>query len=289
MKTIRLLTIGNSFSNNALHYLEDIAAGTGRVRFEVGRVSLGGCSLEKHWNLAQYSAAHPEFRPYALAQSPDGEPVMANLRTALTHEPWDIVTLQQASPQSWIRESFQPYLGQLCDMARELAPQAEIMLHQTWAYRTDSPFLVENSLTQDIMHQRIEANYRDYGRELGCRVLPCGTAIQLARQAPGRQFLWPETDFDYRNSGPPSLPQQAHSFAVGWSWAIEGTPDGIPQMCLDPKHLSARGCYLAGCVWFSAMTGLPIDASTFMPDDIPPEDVAFLRGIATQAVNAGEE
>jgi len=282
MKTIRLLTVGNSFSNNALHYLEDIGAGTDRVRFEVGRASLGGCSLEKHWNLARYSTAHPEFRPYLLAHTPDDEPVMANLQTALTHEPWDVVTLQQVSRQSWIKESFQPYLGQLCDVIRQLAPQAEIMLHQTWAYRTDCPFLVENSLTQDIMHQRIDANYRHYSRELGCRVLPSGVAIHLARRAPGRQFQWPEPDFDYRSAEPPSLPEQAHSFAAGWHWAIESTPDGIPQMCLDATHLNARGCYLAGCVWFSVMTGLSIDVSTFMPDDIPSEDVAFLRRIAAQ-------
>lgn len=75
---------------------------------------------------------------------------------------------------------------------------------------------------------------------------------------------------------------------VGWYWAMEGTPDGVPQMCLDPKRPNARGCYLAGAVWFSVMTGLPVDASTLMPDEPPPEDVAFLRDIAAPAAATGE-
>ncbi len=272
MKTIRLLTIGNSFSQNALTYLEDMALGTDEVRFEVGRASLGGCSLEKHWNLAQYTAVHPEYRPY-----PDG-----SLQSILSAAPWDVVALQQVSRGSWLQESFEPYLSQLHALIRERAPQADVMLHQTWAYRTDSPFLTENCLTQTLMHERIEACYQHFSAKLRCGVLPSGRAIHLARQAPGRQFTWPEPDFDYQRAAAPDLPRQEHSFAAGWYWSIERTPDGIPQLLLDATHLNRRGCYLAGAVWFRVLTGLDIHISRFEPDDIPADDAAFLRQIAAQ-------
>ena len=48
MQTIRLLTIGNSFADNAITFLQPLAESTGRVRFEIGTANIGGCSLEKH-------------------------------------------------------------------------------------------------------------------------------------------------------------------------------------------------------------------------------------------------
>ena len=54
-RIIRLLTIGNSFAGNTLTFLQDIAAPVDGVRFEIGRANLGGCSLQKHSNLAEFT------------------------------------------------------------------------------------------------------------------------------------------------------------------------------------------------------------------------------------------
>ncbi len=116
MKILRLLTIGNSFAGNALTYLQDLAADTSDVCFEIGRANLGGCSLEKHWNLAEYTARHPEYRPYTLNLSGAGAADQANLQDALTALPWDYVTLQQVSRKSCQREIYQPWLGRLVDL-----------------------------------------------------------------------------------------------------------------------------------------------------------------------------
>lgn len=284
MKTLRLLTIGNSFSQNALAHLEAIAASAGAVAFHVGCASLGGCSLEKHWNLARYTEREPAFKTYHVGAAADGAPCEATLQEALTLAPWDVVTLQQVSHKSFRRETFEPWLGKLHGLVTRLAPQARVMLHQTWAYRSDSPFLPENGLTQSAMAERIIDNYAHFSAVYGCGVLPSGKAVARARACEGAAFRWPDPDYEYQRAEAPALPAQPHSFAVGWHWQISNTPDGIPRLSLDANHLNTRGCYLAGCVWYSALTGLDVTAVSYVPPAMDAADAAWLRAVAQETV-----
>lgn len=283
MNNIRVLTIGNSFARNALTYLEDMADSTEDIRFEIGRANLGGCSLEKHWNLALFSDRHPEYATYPEGPAGGGLAIGGSLRDALIAAPWDYITLQQVSSDSWRRHTFQPHLGLLHDFVRRHAPQARILLHQTWAYRADAPFFPENGLTQDRMHERIRDAYTHYAAELDCDILPSGEAIHRARHAPGRTFAWPDPDFDYHDAEAPALPRQEHSLAVGWTWAIHNSPCGIPVLRLDAKHLNAHGCYLAGCVWFECLTGRDARGIRFVPETMDAETADFLRATAHAA------
>jgi len=280
MKTIRLLTVGNSFSNDALAFLEDIARGVGGVGFEIGRASLGGCSLEKHWNLAQFTARHPDYRTYRLSSNPDGTVRDASLQEALAAAPWDYITFQQFSGGSWMPSTFEPWLGHLIGLARERSPGARVLLHQTWAYRSDSPFLPEHNLNDEMMFERIRANYAYFSQRYDCGLLPSGEAIQEARRAPGRTFRWPDPDFDFAAAEPPALPRQDHSFSIGWFWVINGSPDGVPQLRLDANHLNERGRYLVGGVWFERLTGLDARRCAFVPEGMDAADAAFLRETA---------
>lgn len=280
MNIIRILTIGNSFSENALTYLEDIATSVAAVRFQIGRASLGGCSLEKHWNLATYTVRHPTYKTYRFGTASDGTPCEGSLQEALSAAPWDYVTLQQVSQKSWRRETFQPYLGLLHNLVRRHTPHAKILLHQTWAYRSDSPFFPQNGLTQELMFTRIRSAYAHYAALLGCDVLPSGEAVQQFRRSPGRTFLWPESDFDYQNADAPSLPRQDNSLAVGWQWAINNSAEGIPEMRLDANHLNALGRYLVGCVWFERLTGLDARSVNFLPSELDQDTAVFLRATA---------
>jgi hypothetical protein len=284
MKTIRLLTIGNSFADNALTHLEALAANSGTVRLEAGRANIGGCSLEKHWNLADYTSAHPEYKSYANAPLPGNTRGPATLQEALGAADWDYVTLQQVSTHSWRRESFEPFLSRLHGLVRERAPRAEVLLHQTWAYRSDAPFLPESGLTQERMFAGIRDAYRHYGEALRCRILPAGEAVQLARAAAARTFVWPDADFDYALAQAPALPRQAHSLEAGWYWQIAGTPDGRPVLRLDPKHLNAAGCFLVSAVWFECLTGLDVRSIPFAPPEMDAATASFLRDVAHQTV-----
>ena len=48
-RTVRLLTVGNSFSHNAVHYLGDLAKASGDV-LVLRELIVGGASMELHWN-----------------------------------------------------------------------------------------------------------------------------------------------------------------------------------------------------------------------------------------------
>lgn len=289
MKTIRLLTIGNSFADNALTYLDDLARSTTDVCFEIGRANLGGCSLEKHWNLARYTDRHPDYKTYRIGKCRDGSELDASLQEVLTGAPWDYVTLQQFSGTSWQRNTFHPYLGQLHALVSRHAPQAKTFLHQTWAYRSDSPFYPQNGLTQELMFQRIRETYAHYADALGCGVLPAGEAIQRFRLSPGRTFRWPDTEFDYQCAEPPSLPRQENSLSVGWYWAINMSSKGVPELRLDANHLNAAGCYLVGCVWYECLTELDVRKVTFHPVAITAETAAFLRATAHEVCRKEQE
>ncbi len=284
MKTIRVLTIGNSFSENAVAHLPAIAARAGRVAFDVGRASLGGCSLEKHWNLAAYTERVPDVKTYCVGAGEDGTPIRATLPEALSLQKWDVVTLQQVSHKSFRQETFEPYLGQLCELVATRAPHAKVMLHQTSAYRTDSPFFPENGLNQATMCRRIVENYGHFAGRYGCGILRSGQAVQRARETEGATYQWPDPDFDYQNADAPALPAQEHSFAAGWHWRISNTPDGIPQLALDANHLNVRGCYLAGCVWYETLSGLDATDVSCVPETMDAEDAAWLRRIAHETV-----
>lgn len=277
MKTIRLLTIGNSFSENAITFLPQLAAADGAVRFEIHRASLGGCSLEKHANLADYTRHNPDYRPYRLTGD---DASAANLQEALALQPWDFVTLQQASPKSWIRSTYEPFLGNLVREIRSAAPTAEILLHQTWAYRSDAGFLADKGISQRYMFDRIRENYDHFSAAYGLRLLRSGEAVQAARETPGHAFVWPDPRYDYTQPLPPALPDQTHSLIVGWRWSVNTTADGRPELTKDVIHLNREGCFLAGCVWFERMTGRSVRANTFLPDGLSSETADFLRGVA---------
>lgn len=278
--TVHLLTIGNSFAGNALTYLPDLFRHAGDVGLHVGRANLGGCSLEKHHNLARYCAARPDYRPYAL----DGAARMVNLHEALRAAPWDVVTLQQSSALSWRQDTYEPHLSALIDLVREHAPSANVWLHQTWAYRADAAFYPLNGLTPERMHARIAANVAHFAIAHGCRVLPSGEAVYRARHATGRTFGWPDPKYDYQHAAAPALPDQTHSLAVGWVWDIAETERGVPALRLDPSHLNARGCYLASCTWFAALRERAVSPVAFVPDGLDAADAEFLRATADAAV-----
>ncbi len=277
MKTIRLLTIGNSFSENAITFLPQLAAADGTVAFDIGRASLGGCSLEKHWNLADYTRRAPDYKPYRLKGD---EASSATLQEALSLQPWDFVTLQQASPKSWIRDSYEPFLGNLIGVVQTLAPTAEILLHQTWGYRSDAGFLADKGITQRYMFDRIRENYDHFGARYKLRLLRSGEAVQQARETPGHAFVWPDPAYDYTAPRPPALPDQTHSLIAGWRWAVNGTADGKPELVKDVIHLNSNGCYLIGCLWFARLTGRSALDNPFKPEGLDDETAAFLRRVA---------
>ena len=284
MRTIRLLAIGNSLSENPLTYLEPLAASCGAASLIIGHATLSGCTLARHWRLAEYTAHHPEHKTYNFTA---GGPATAwqpgrtvNLQEALADQAWDLVTINQASIPGPDRDSFEPWLGYLMERIRTLAPGAEILLNQTWAYREDAPYLIEKGLTSETMFERLRANYDFYAKRYGCRIIPVGEGIQRVRRHPDHTFSHPDPHFDFFNAKPPALPCQDGSLSVGWHWNINETPDGNPQLVLDFNHLNQSGLLLAGLIWLQTITGVDARLAGFLPPEVSPEQGTLYRQVA---------
>lgn len=283
-RTVRLLAIGNSFSNNATTYLAQIAQAQGDT-LVLGSASIGGCSLEKHWTLAELNEAKPddpEGRQYYLAQ-PGGGSKRVGLKEMLLSQPWDVVTIQQHSLLAIDLPTYRPYAAKLAAYVRRNAPQAKLWVHETWAYRADDQLMKKKGMTQAQMYARLHDNYTVAAKEVAADgIIPTATAFQNARQDP-RWQLEVEQVADPKAFTYPKVPRQAHNLCVGWHWDTQGRN---PAFVFDGKHCTPAGKYLGGMVWYAALFGegrKPV----FVPPDLSREDAEFLAGIAERTVRGG--
>lgn len=250
---IRVLAIGNSFSDDARTFVHQIAAASG-VEIVIGNLYIGGCSLERHWQNAREDAADYDYSRTGR------ENRAASIREALEEAEWDFVTMQQASHFSGRPETYQPYLNELSAYVRRYAPQAVQLIHETWAYEIDSthPAFPEYNCDQREMYARLKDAYRRAARDIGgARIIPSGDAFQIARRHPL---------FDYAHGG--------------------------QSLNRDGFHASlTKGRYLLGCVWVETLAGVSAADNGFVPTlperpELTPtaEELAVLRQAAHEAV-----
>lgn len=281
-KTVKLLTIGNSFAENALTFLPPLAESAGH-KLVVGRANLGGCTLERHWN----HVAQHEADPNSEGGSPYGRG-KSSLKDLLTKEQWDYVTIQQVSYKSHDPETYQPFADNLYRYIKKHAPDATVLIHQIWAYRIDDPrFTPANKgkepHTHTVMYQQVRQAYHALADKLNLRILPSGDAMYLA----DRDSNWGyriDSAFDFDNATYPSLPDQTHSLHAGWSWRKNA--DGTRALRIDGHHASSAGKYLIGCVWFETLFNDDVTENEFIPKSIDPHYAKFLQQTAHTAVSA---
>jgi len=271
---LRILVVGNSFTANATRFFPEIVAASPHDSLILGKAIVGGGPLEQHWNaVAAHEAdpADPKGRIYG------GQSLKQRLREGT----WDFVTIQQNSYKSTDVSTYRPYAGNLCRYLREHAPGAEIIIHQTWAYRADDPRF-DGDYSQADMYRDLTQAYRTIAQENGVeRIIPAGRAFQMARSDPAWRFTFPDPDFDYEDPVFPAMPRQVHSLNRGWQW------DRNKMFRLDGHHANAAGEYLAAAVWYEFFYGSDVRGNPFLPEELPPEDVAFLQRVAHRTVTSG--
>ncbi|MGI5867861.1 MAG: DUF4886 domain-containing protein [Kiritimatiellia bacterium] len=252
---MKILSVGNSFSNNAHTYLNEIAQAM-EVDLVLFNAYIGGCTLERHMLHADAydkNRNDPEGSPYPISKG-----CHISLRQALKLKNWDVVTIQQASHESFKPESYHPHGDRLVACIRRHAPKAEIVVHQTWAYREDRPFLAENNLTTDRMYKELNKAYADFCAENDFRMIPSGNAFQTARRS--------------RKWGKPIFPKRK-------GCTVKRSLHGD-----DAFHANANGNYLLGCVWFDFFFGIDARKITFTPEEVASADAKILREIAHAVV-----
>ena len=220
---IRVLCIGNSFSWDAVEQELVPLCDAANVQVEIHNLYYGGCSLQQHTTFLLKDTAAYSHRVCTNSQWP-----MANsqsriikdtvtLRQALQDGKYDYISLQQASHDSGIRSSYEPWLSMLIDTVRAYQPDAQLCWMQTWAYSQDSKHSAfpRYHNNQAEMWDSIQSCMEIPMTNHQLPIIPCGLAIQLAR----------------------------------------ATKLG-DTLCRDGFHLDyTYGRYTAACVWYEILTG----------------------------------
>ena len=178
---MKILSIGNSFSDDAQRYLREIAAEEG-VEMETLNLCIPGCSLETHAARVKDGAKAYFYHYNGNVECPD----LISLQEGIAMRDWDIVTLQQVSGYSFKEETYYPYIHEVVSFVREKLPNAKIYLQQTWCYEHGSErlFNVTDGGGVDVMLGGLRRAYARAKREIGADgVIPSGELMELLYQS----------------------------------------------------------------------------------------------------------
>ena len=179
---IKILTIGNSFSDDTMEYVGHIAKSLG-IEVFLGNLYIGGCSINTHANNLIGDTPAYEFRTFI-----NGEWITQygyKLADALQLKDWDYVCFQQVSHQSGLESTFERLDELVLGVRAIVGNRATFIWNMTWAYQSDSAhtgFLNYNN-DQQTMYSAIIQQVKNV---ILCRdefkvIIPVGTAIQNAR------------------------------------------------------------------------------------------------------------
>lgn len=295
--SLKVLTIANSFTDSLAVFWQEVVESAGcKLHFE--RANHGGCELHRHWSYINNEEKDNVYRMYQGYQY--------KMREVLAKETWDVVTIQQASHCSWRYHTFQPFADLIHDYIREHAPQAEVVIQQTWVYRNDDPRLFDKwtypeeaiekaagmgvtlpteyfQLGQDGMYRELTKSYTTLAKKHNLRIIPTGYAVQLTRENEPDPFV----NYDQSLMETlrwPDVPSQAGD-VVGRHFWRKDPETGEMKLGRDTIHFNERGQYLQACVWFGFLYERPVSEITYVPDMISDSDAKFLREIAQKAID----
>ena len=224
---MKILSIGNSFSQDAHRWLHSIAKAD---NYELDTVNLyiGGCSLETHW----FNYVN-DIPGYDMEGNNGGFIRKSSILEVLESGKLDVVTLQQVSSLSGRPQSYFPFLTNLVNVVRNKQSDAKIYFHKTWSYEIDSshPSFVDYNFDQKEMYRRLCDSSEMVAKVINVPIIPTGDVIQQLREN--------SREFNYKSGG--------------------------ISLCRDGFHLSLDyGRFAAAYVWYKTLTGRKIDIEKAM-------------------------
>lgn len=242
--TIKILAVGNSFSDDGVEYFDELAQAAG-IKLIIGNLYIGGCSLERHWNNVRNELPAYDYRKNVEGHQTNTP--KTTLQEALQDEEWDYITVQQVSQNSGLYDTYYPYIDSLLTYlkAHTRNPEVEFAIHQVWSYAWNSthPGFANYDNNQLKMYRDIVETVDKVARKEKIRIIiPSGTAIQTGRTLMGDRM-------------------NRDGFHLGWG----------------------LGRYLAACTWFETFLG-PVNGNSYRPEGVTPQEATIAQRIAHIAV-----
>ena len=228
---MKILSIGNSFSEDAQAYLHALAEQRG-IDLTTMNLAIGGCSLQTHWENVQQNNANYLYGVNGGAWAEK----LVTIDEILSDQHFDAVTLQQVSGLSGQYETYQPYLNELAAYLRDKQPGAIQFFHQTWAYELDSQHgdFPRYGCDQRRMYEALCRASDGACLVTGATVIPAGDVIQALRER--------VPAFDYAGGG--------------------------ESLCRDGFHMSTTyGRYAVALTWLATLWGKYVKPMPFMDLD----------------------
>ncbi|MCM1177227.1 MAG: DUF4886 domain-containing protein [Clostridium sp.] len=245
---LRILAIGNSFSQDAVEqYLYELFRNDGQEVI-IGNMYIGGCDLEKHYNNINADKAAYEYRKVVKGQKTNTKNF--KISDALADEKWDYVSIQQASGLSGKYETCSPYLPDILNYVRSHSrSDVKILWHSTWAYASSSN----------------HADFPKYGND---QMTMYNAIVDVARKvmdnpAFGVDILVP--------SG--TAVQNGRTSSLGDTFNRDG------------YHLETTfGRYTSACTWYEAITGKDVTENSWAPSTVAETKKGIAQNAAHNAV-----
>lgn len=249
---IRILAIGNSFSEDAVeHYLHGLAAAAG-IKVIIGNMYIGGASLATHWENAANDKPAYDFRLIDQHGNKSNLP-NTTLSDALASDYWNYISFQQVSQETGQYNTYVEPLPKLYNYVKKKVenPETKFVFHEVWAYQQGAthPGFANYDNDQLTMYNAIvDAVWKAAGLVPIDFVIPSGTAIQNGRTTKlGDHFN------------------------------------------RDGYHLNALGQYTAACTWFESIFGKNVIGNPFIPLELTGEEAEIAQHAAhAAAVNPKE-
>ena len=267
--TLRILAVGNSFSDDGTEYLPALLEAAGIHNVIVARLYIGGCSLERHCR--EYSEGKADYIYYKSTRNAwTTVSKNATILDGLKDEPWDIITVQEVSNNSGTYETYRKWAPQLISIIRKEAtnPRASIVWHMTWAYASNSDHGAFKLYGRDqkTMYEAIVDCVGNASKDFNVPVvIPSGIAVQLARAT--------------RLNNEDRVPSTSKVY----------------QLTRDGFHLSRQhGRYIAACTWFETLVrpvlGKSVKGNPYLLEDteyaITRKDARLCQKCAVKAVSS---
>ncbi len=210
-KTVKILTIGNSFTDSLRTYFP-VVVESANCRLIINYCNYPGCSLEQHWKkLADVNSLPQDY---------------------------DYITIQQASHYSWKYETYQPYADNIIAFLKEKCPSAEIVIQQTWAYHPAEKRLVSWGFSQREMYEKLTKSYDALAKKHNLRVIPTGDAVQLARETQPGGYNPENKDRIFTRDGFHLNKRGEYLQACVWFGMLFNEP--ISSIAYQPKELTTE-------------------------------------------------
>lgn len=247
---LKILAIGNSFSQDATRMLYEIATKEGYEGVVIGNLYDPGCTLKGHVeNFTTMARAYNfYFNDSGNWQTTEG----VTLEYGLKAQEWNVITMQQGSPDSGLVATYNEDLQTLIDYVNQnkTNPNAKFYWHMTWSYPQTSNqevFFTKYSSDQMTMYNMIVDAVKEkiVPNEAFVDVLPVGTAIQNVRTS-----------------------------YIG------------DKLNRDGFHLNDLGRVIAGYTWFSMLTGKTLD--TIALESVPSKLLKSYELMGDMPITEGE-